>query len=272
MGNIVKAGRAAVAATAGLLVLGLAGAASGSARPTSHSTTTKPTIVLVHGAWAEGSSWDGVTRRLQNDGYTVDVVPNPLRGVASDAAYVASYLKTVSGPIVLVAHSYGGFVTTNAALNNPNVKALVYIDAYLPAQGDTLLSLTAHAPGSKVTPAVFNGVPSAGAVIDTYIQPALFPQIFANDLPPTQAAVLAASQEPLAQSALGEPSGTPAYTTIPSWDLIGTLDNVIPPATQQFMATRARAHIETVHASHLSMISHPDQAESIITEAARKTT
>jgi pimeloyl-ACP methyl ester carboxylesterase len=227
--------------------------------------------VLVHGDWADGSSWAAVIDRLQDRGFNVVAPPNTLRGPAADATYLASYLQTIQGPIVLVAHSYGGFVTTNAALGNTNVKALVYIDAYLPAQGDTLLSLTAHAPGSKVSPTVFNGVPSASGVVDTYVQPALFPGIFANDLPAAQGAVLAASQEPLAQSALGEPSGVPAYTEIPSWDLIGTRDNVIPPATQAFMAARAGSHVETVAASHLSMISHPDRVEGVIVEAVKKT-
>ena len=131
----------------------------------SHSEpAVKPTIVLEHGAWADGSSWDGVITRLQKDGYTVDVPPNPLRGVASDSAYLASYLATVSGPIVLVGHSYGGFVTTNAATGNENVKALVYVDAFIPAQGDTLNSLTAQFPGSQITPAALNFVPSPGAL------------------------------------------------------------------------------------------------------------
>ena len=112
----------------------------------------KPTIVLEHGAWADGSSWSGVVTRLQQDGYTVDVPPNPLRGVTSDSAYLASYLATVPGPVVLVGHSYGGFVTTNAATGDKNVKALVYVDAYIPAQGDTLNSLTAQFPGSQITP------------------------------------------------------------------------------------------------------------------------
>ena len=124
-------------------------------------SAVKPTIVLEHGAWADGSSWSGVVTRLQKDGYTVDVPPNPLRGPASDSAYLASYLATVPGPVVLVGHSYGGFVTTNAATGDKNVKALVYVDAYIPAQGDTINSLTAQFPGSQITPAALNFVPSA---------------------------------------------------------------------------------------------------------------
>ena len=183
----------------------------------SHSqSAVKPTIVLEHGAWADGSSWSGVVTRLQKDGYTVDVPPNPLRGPDSDSAYLASYLATVPGPIVLVGHSYGGFVITNAATGDKNVKALVYVDAYIPAQGDTLNSLTAQFPGSQITPAALNFVPSPGGVTDVYIKPSLFRSILANDLPASQAAELAATQRPIAASALTEPSGPPAWAASPA--------------------------------------------------------
>jgi pimeloyl-ACP methyl ester carboxylesterase len=231
----------------------------------------KPTIVLEHGAWADGSSWSGVVTRLQRDGYTVDVPPNPLRGPASDSAYLASYLATVPGPVVLVGHSYGGFVTTNAATGDKNVKALVYVDAYIPAQGDTLNSLTAQFPGSQITQAALNFVPSPGGVTDVYIKPALFRGILANDLPASQAAELAATQRPIAASALAEVSGPPAWATIPSWDVIGTADHAIPPAAQEFMAARAHATVTKVDASHLSMISHPDTVANVIEAAARHT-
>ena len=174
----------------------------------SSSSAPKPTIVIEHGAWADGSSWDGVVTRLQKDGYTVDVPPNPLRG-ASDSAYLASYLASVSGPVVLVGHSYGGFVTTNAATGDKNVKALVYVDAYIPAQGDTISSINAQFPGASSTPAALSFVPSPGAVTDVYVKPALFRSIFANDLPASEAAVLAATQEPIAATALTDVSGPP---------------------------------------------------------------
>jgi pimeloyl-ACP methyl ester carboxylesterase len=236
----------------------------------SHSEpAVKPTIVLEHGAWADGSSWDGVITRLQKDGYTVDVPPNPLRGVASDSAYLASYLATVPGPIVLVGHSYGGFVTTNAATGNENVKALVYVDAYIPAQGDTLNSLTAQFPGSQVTPAALNFVPSPGGVTDAYIKPSMFRGILANDLSARQAAELAATQQPIAASALTDVSGPPAWASIPSWDVIGTADHAIPPAAQEFMASRAHATVTKINASHLSMISHPGEVANVIEQAAR---
>jgi pimeloyl-ACP methyl ester carboxylesterase len=231
----------------------------------------KPTVVLVHGAWADGSSWNGVVSGLQHDGYTVDVPPNPLRGVATDSAYLASYLKTIQGPIVLVGHSYGGVLTTNAATGNDQVKALVYVDAYIPAKGDSLNTLNAKSPGGQITPQALNTVPSAGGVVDAYIKPANFRSILANDLSPQQAAELAATQRPLAASALAETSGTPAWQKIRSWDVIGTADHAIPAATQQFMAKRAGSKVTTLDASHLSMISHPKNVRDVIEDAAQHT-
>jgi len=231
----------------------------------------KPTIVLEHGAWADGSSWDSVVTRLQADGYTVDVPPNPLRGPAIDSAYLADYLQTVPGPIVLVGHSYGGFVITDAATGNANIKALVYVDAYLPAQGETINGINTQFPGSQLVPSALTFVPSAGNVTDTYIKANLFPSILANDLPAREAAVLAATQEPIAASALTEPSTAPAWATIPSWDVIGTQDHAIPVAAQEFMAKRAHATITEISASHLSMISHPGAVTAVIEVAARQT-
>ncbi|RCG25883.1 alpha/beta hydrolase [Sphaerisporangium album] len=245
-----------------------AGAASAAAGHDGHPTA-EPTVVLVHGAWADGSSRSGVVGGLQRDGYTVAVPPNPLRGVAQDSAYLAAYLKTVQGPIVLVGHSYGGFVTTNAAAGNPNVKALVYVDAYIPAQGDTLNGLTAQFPGSRVGPDALDFVPSAGGVVDACLKPARFRGVLAGDLRPDQAARLAAVQRPLAASALDEPSGRPAWATIRSWGVIGTADRALPPAAQEFMAKRAGATITKVNASHLSMISRVGKVQDVIEDAAR---
>jgi pimeloyl-ACP methyl ester carboxylesterase len=271
--RLALAGGAAVAALAAIPTVAFASTGShaqAAARGTS-SSAAKPTIVLEHGAWADGSSWDAVVAQLQKDGYTVDVPPNPLRGPDSDSAYLASYLATVPGPVVLVGQSYGGFVITNAATGDANVKALVYVDAYIPAQGDTLNSLTAQFPGSQVTPTALNFVPSPGGVTDVYIKPALFRSILANDLPASQAAELAATQRPIAATALAEASGPPAWATIPSWDVIGTADHAIPPAAQEFMAARAHATVAKVDASHLSMISHPDTVANVIEAAARHT-
>jgi pimeloyl-ACP methyl ester carboxylesterase len=269
--------RLTLAAAALALVAALAPAATAAtatAADTAGSqarSAVKPTIVLVHGAWADGSSWSDVVTRLQHDGYTVAVPPNPLRGVAADAAYLAGYLKTITGPIVLVGHSYGGFVITNAATGNANVKALVYVDAYIPDQGDTLNTLTAKYPGSKVAPDALDFVPLSDGTVDVYIKPARFRDILANDLPIRQAAQLAATQRPIVASALDEPSGTPAWTTIPSWDVIGLADHALPAAAQQYMATRAHAHTTTIDASHLSMLSHPIAVEHVIEDAAHHT-
>ena len=238
---------------------------------TAKSDQAKPTVVLVHGAWADSSSWSKVVRRLQTQGYTVDVPPNPLRGLASDSAYVASFLNTISGPVVLVGHSYGGAVITNAATSTPNVKALVYVNAFAPDQGETIVQLVTAQPGSALAgnPAdVFNIVPFAGGA-DLYIKPSVFPDAFANDLPAKKAAVLAATQRPLAASASSEPSGPPAWRTIPSWYLVGTADHVLPPAEQRLMATRMHAHTVEVDASHLSMISQPQQVTKLIVDAAK---
>jgi pimeloyl-ACP methyl ester carboxylesterase len=257
-----------LAAVAAVAATGVS-AATASADATTHAVPT-PTIVLEHGAWADGSSWATVVSRLQNDGYTVDVPPNPLRGPAADSAYLASYLATIKGPIVLVGHSYGGFVISDAATANTNVEALVYVDAYIPAQGDTLDSLTEQFPGSGVTPAALNFVPSSGGVVDAYIKPELFHSILANDLSSKRAAELAAVQRPIAGSALGEPSGRPAWTDIPSWDVVGTADHAIPVAAQEFMAKRAHAVITEIDASHLSLISHPRTVTSVIERAAHQ--
>jgi pimeloyl-ACP methyl ester carboxylesterase len=270
--RLALAGGAAVAALAAIPTVAFASTGShAQAAGGDSSPASKPTIVLEHGAWADGSSWSGVVTRLQQDGYTVDVPPNPLRGPDSDSAYLASYLASVPGPVVLVGHSYGGFVTTNAATGDKNVKALVYVDAYIPAEGDTLNSLTSQFPGSQVTPTALNFVPSPGGVTDVYIKPALFRGILANDLPASQAAELAATQRPIAASALTEVSGPPAWATIPSWDVIGTADHAIPPAAQEFMAARAHATVTKVDASHLSMLSHPDTVANVIEAAARHT-
>ncbi|MEV6021903.1 alpha/beta hydrolase [Streptomyces sp. NPDC052036] len=241
----------------------------------------KPTVVLVHGAWADASSWNGVTSRLQHAGYTVYAPPNPLRGVAQDAETLSDFLATIPGPVVLVGHSYGGFVITNAAVNAPNVKALVYDDAYIPDQGETVFQINAAEPGSCVTaePSTFlNLVPYPGAQngdVDAYLKFAPngdykgFQGCFANGVPHQQARLLAAGQRPFAVSAGSEPSGVPAWKTIPSWAVVGTQDHVIPPTEQRSMAERANARITEVKAGHLSLVTRPDVVAGTITAAAR---
>src|ERR1700726_531093 len=234
----------------------------------------KPTIVLVHGAWADTSSWGGVIQRLQADGYTVYAPTNPLQGLAYDPAFLAEFLHSISGPIVLVAHSYGGAVITNAATGDPQVKALVYVDAFAPAQGQSLAQLLAAYPGSCVVPANLNVVPFPGApsgVGDAYIKQSVYPSCMANGLPATEAHVLAVTQRPIATIALTQETGVPAWKTIPSWAVVGTADHAIPLALQLAMANAAHAHITRVDASHLSMISNPGTVTNVILKAVRAT-
>jgi pimeloyl-ACP methyl ester carboxylesterase len=219
---------------------------------------------------------------LQREGYAVDAPPNPLRGLTTDAAYLASYLNTISGPIVLVGHSYGGAVITDAATGNPNVKALVYVDAFAPAQGETLEQLTFAQPGSCLAGGgnlsnVFNfavdpSQPAGDYDLYLKIPPGTdypgFDSCFATYLPPNQAAILGAIQRPLALGAFTTASGPPAWATIPSWAVIGREDQAIPPSELTFMAERAHAAITYVTAGHLSMITQPGRVADVITDAA----
>ena len=261
----------------GLLVFALSSPLS-SARPAHRgSLASKPTIVLVHGAFADASGWSGVISRLQHRGYTVMAPPNPLRGVASDAAYIKSVLATIKGPIVLVGHSYGGFVITNAATGNPNVKALVYIAAYAPKDGETVQNVNDLAPGSKIGPDTLTvqTVPGADSnpIQEAYINPSAFADVFAADVPADLAAVMAASQRPAALATLGQSSGPPAWKSIPSWYLVAGRDNAIGTAAERIMANRMGAHtIEIKTASHAVMVSHPDETTRLILNAARATT
>ena len=201
--------------------------------------------------------------------------PNPLQGLPYDTGTISSFLHSVSGPIVLVGHSYGGAVITNAAAGNSQVKALVYDDAYLPAKGDSLLTLTTGGCFAVSDPStVFNFWTFPGAppgVSDAYVKPSVFPGCFANGLPASEGAVLAATQRPLATSTFTDQSGTPAWATIPSWAIVGTSDHAITPADQLFMAHRADAHITQINAPHLSMISNPGVVAGVIIQAARAT-
>ena len=265
---------AVIAAIAGLLISLSQVASARTAEAAAAGDGPKPSIVLVHGAWADTSSWDGVIKRLQADGYTVYAPSNRLRGLPYDSAYLADFLHSISGPIVLVGHSYGGAVITNAATGDPQVKALVYVDAFAPAQGQTLAQLLASSPGSCAVPASLTVVPFPGApsgVGDAYIKQSVFPSCMANGLPATQARVLAATQRPIATIALTQESGVPAWQTIPSWAVVGTADHAIPLALQLAMANTAHAHITTVDAPHLAMISDPGTVTSVILHAVRAT-
>jgi pimeloyl-ACP methyl ester carboxylesterase len=261
----------------GLVVLAVfALGASGTATATPNTASARPTIVLVHGDFADASSWNPVIQRLQDKGYTVVAPPNLLRGPATDAPYLASYLQSISGPIVLVAHSYGGFVITNAATGNPNVKALVYVDGFMPDEGETAGELLALF-GSCVDGNGTIAVPYDGGV-DLYLRweaketyPG-FNECFANGVRPEDAAILFAGQRPGDVAQFVQPSGTPAWKTIPTWSLYGTLDNVIPPALLEMMSSRAGADITTVKAGHLTPITRPAQVTRVILSAVDATT
>ena len=234
----------------------------------------KPTVVLVHGAWADSSSWNDVIERLDHDGYPVIAVADPLRSVAGDAAYLSSVLANVQGPIVLVGHSYGGVVITNAAAGNPAVKALVYVDAFVPDIGESTSDLLAKFPGSDIPAAVRPQPfvqPDGSTGVDLYLSPDHFRDVFARDVTRRRASTMAITQRPLALDAANGPTTATAWSTIPSWYLLGTEDHCIPPATQEFMAQRAGAHIQRVKASHASPVSRPAEVERLIETAADAT-
>ena len=232
----------------------------------------EPTVVLVHGAWADSGSWDAVIRELTEDGYPVRAFATPLQSLSGDAHALRTFLDSIAGPIVLVGHSYGGAVVTDAATGDAQVKALVYIDAFAPRQGDTVYSL----PGSGSALArdgVLQFVPAGAPTPDTelYVQPEAFARYVANDLSARKAAVLAATQRPVTLGALIEPSGPPAWQSIPSWYEIGTIDQIIPPDVQQQMATWAGAHVTRARTGHLPMVSDPDAVTHTVELAARGT-
>ncbi len=277
-GHRLVSTRGRLAALALLLTLPLALLFSGSpaSGSTGHSaanpSSVKPTVVLVHGGWADSSGWNGEISRLQEDGYPVIAPANPLRGLSSDAAYIRSVLQTISGPIVLVGHSYGGAVITNAAVGVPNVKALVYIAAFAPDTGESLAALVTKNPGTHITPDALlerpYPLPDGGTGTDLYIKDSVFHDAFAGDLPESTTRLMQATQRPFSVAAFIEPSGGPAWKTVPSWYLVATQDHAIPPVTQRFMAQRADAYTAEVAASHVPMMSRPGATTALILRAA----
>ena len=231
----------------------------------------KPTVVLVHGAFADGSGFRPVAERVVAAGYPVAVAPNPLRGLSSDAAQTRALLDNVDGPIVLVGHSYGGAVISSAATGNPKVKALVYLAAFVPETGESAQALVEKFPGSTVGESL-KPVPLPDGAVDLYIDPRVFHPHFAADLPAGEAAILALTQRPATGAALGEPAaGEQAWHTIPNYHLISGADRIIPPAAQEFMAQRSGATIEVVDgASHLVFVSNPATAVALIERAANE--
>ncbi len=232
----------------------------------------KPTIVLVHGAFANSSSWDGVVADLTRDGYHVVSAANPLRGPASDAAAVKSVLRSIPGPVVLVGHSYGGTVISAAADGATNVKALVYVSAFAPEVGESIFDLTGKFPGSTLSPTLDKPVDLPEGGHDLYIQQDKFPAQFAADVPLAKARLMAVAQRPLAETAGSEKAVATSWKTIPSWWVYGEADRNIPPAAMKFMADRAHARkvVTVPGASHVVMISHPHEVSALVEAAAKE--
>jgi pimeloyl-ACP methyl ester carboxylesterase len=254
----------------GLALFALSASSFAASDAKKSSPVTKPTIVLVHGAFAESSSWNGVVKRLLAQGYPVVAAANPLRGLHSDAEYVATIFKSIPGPIVAVGHSYGGSVITEAAAGNSDVKALVYVAGLAPDTGESAADIGDRFPGSTLGPTLAppTTLPDGGK--DLYIQQDKFPLQFAADVPKPDATLMAATQRPVTESALHEAATQAAWKTIPSWFIFGSLDKNITEAAHKFMAQRAnaKATVDVKGASHVVMVSHPDAVTALIEKAA----
>jgi pimeloyl-ACP methyl ester carboxylesterase len=232
--------------------------------------TVKPTIVIVHGAWSDSTPFNAVEALLTADGYTVTHFANPLRALGADTDYLAAFLQTrTDGPVVLVGHSYGGAVIGGAAHSNPSVLALVYLNAFVPEEGETILDLAGHA-GPVDAGALFDMAPFPGDHnVDLYLKPGAFAGGFVNGLPAELAAPLFAKQRPITYGALSEPArADQAWKTLPSWYVAGTEDHSIDISTQLFMAERAGSTLTTITAGHLSMTADPQTVARVIGEAA----
>jgi pimeloyl-ACP methyl ester carboxylesterase len=231
----------------------------------------RPTIVLVHGAFAESSSWDGVVDRLLAEGHRVVAAANPLRGLASDAASVSDLVRSIEGPIVLVAHSYGGAVISNVDADAGEIAGLVYVNAFAPEPGENCFGLAAMYPSSMLGEETARRVSRRDGTTDLYIAPDSFHDIFCQDVPAPRAALMATTQRPATQEALTEPSGErPLWKDVPSWFLIGEEDRIIPAQLQRYMAERARSQrtVAVEGASHAVAVSRPDAPVHPILEAA----
>ena len=230
-----------------------------------------PTIVLVHGAFAESASFDGVIDRLLKGGHPVIAVPNPLRGLAADAAAVGDVVRSIEGPVVLAAHSYGGAVISNVDPDAGDIVGLVYVNGFAPEPGETCFALAGKFPGSMLGEATLRPVPRSDGTTDLFITENSFHDVFCADVPAAQAAAMAVTQRPATQEALVEPSGERSlWKEVPSWFLIGEDDRVIPAALQHYMAERAVAQrtIEIPDASHGATVSQPGAVAELILEAA----
>jgi pimeloyl-ACP methyl ester carboxylesterase len=231
----------------------------------------RPTIVLVHGAFAESASWDAVVDPLVAEGHRVVAAANPLRGLASDAESVSDLVRTIEGPVVLVAHSYGGAVISNVDRDAGEIVGLVYANGFAPEPEENCFQLAGMFPGSMLGEETARPVSRTDGTTDLYIAPDSFHDVFCQDVPAQQATLMATTQRPATQEALVEPSGDhPLWKHVPSWFLIGEEDRIIPAALQHYMAERAHAHrtIEIPGASHAVPVSHPAATARLILEAA----
>ena len=231
----------------------------------------RPTIVLVHGAFAESASWDGVVEPLLAADYDVVAAANPLRGLAADAQSVSDVVRSIEGPVVLVAHSYGGAVMTNVHADAGAIVGLVYVNGFAPDSGENCFGLAAMFPGSMLGEETARPVPRSDGTTDLYVAPDRFHGIFCQDVPAPQAGRMAVTQRPATQEALTEPSGDhPLWKDVPSWFLIGEEDHIIPAELQRYMAERAGARrtLEIPGASHAITVSQPDATAQLILEAA----
>jgi pimeloyl-ACP methyl ester carboxylesterase len=229
-----------------------------------------PTVVLVHGAFADASSWNGVITRLQAKGVPVTAPANPLRGIAADSAYLAAVLEQIDGPVLAVGHSYGGAVITNAATNAKNVVGLVYVAAFAPDEGEVLGAVEAGSKDSVLNSALVpRHYPTAdgGSATEFFIDPSKARDAFAGDLSDQQAALIAATQRPVADAAFGEPNGEPAWKHLPSWAVVATRDKAAGTDVVHSMAERAGAKITEVEGSHVIMVSQPQAVTDVILEA-----
>ncbi|HEX6506366.1 MAG TPA: alpha/beta hydrolase [Chloroflexota bacterium] len=233
--------------------------------------TASLTVVLVHGAFADASSWTGVIERLQKAGMQVTAPANPLRGIASDSAYLASFLNQIGGPVLVVGHSYGGAVITNAATKAKNVVGLVYVAAFAPDEGERLGEAESTSKDSVLNSALvalkYPTGQGAETAVEFAINPAQLRDAFAADLPPEQTAIMAATQRPVAEGAFSEPSGVPAWKTLPSWTVVATGDKAAGADVIRSMARRAGATITEVEGSHVIMISQPQVVTDVILSA-----
>jgi pimeloyl-ACP methyl ester carboxylesterase len=269
----IGAAALALAVGAGVATLAPTASAATLTATAAHHSGPKPTVVLIHGGFADASNWNGAITDLEKQGYPVMAPANPLRGIPTDAAYIRSVLASISGPIILVGHSYGGAVITNAAAGNPNVKALVYVAAFVPDVGEQLGVLINKFPGSLIG-GDLNQVPftnpDGSTGVDLYLKPDKVGEAFAGDLSKHDQALIAAEQRPFSAESFTDVTTAAAWHTIPVYGVVAGADKAIPPALELWEYQRANAKkvVEVPGASHVVMISHPDVVANLIEQAA----